>query len=167
MSAHSDGPGRGSRFVVKLPLLQVAAAAAGVPAAAAEAAPSAASTQPASRVILLADDNRDAIEVLAELLQLDGHTVHVAPDGLQAVEMAARLTPAVMVLDIGMPGLNGYEAARQIRALPAGGRAFLVAATGWGQPDDRQRALDAGFDAHLTKPFDPEALSALIAAHPD
>jgi len=102
------------------------------------------------------------VDLLAELLRMDGHVVHTANDGLQAVEMARQFAPDVLVLDIGMPGMNGYEVARHLRAQPGGDRPLLVAATGWGQDDDRQKAIAAGFDLHLTKPFDPLRLSTLI-----
>jgi CheY-like chemotaxis protein len=124
--------------------------------------PPAAPSAPA-QTILLADDNRDAIDALAELLRMSGHEVHLAHEGLAAVEMALRLQPDVIVLDIGMPGLNGYDAARRIRAQPWAANAFLIAATGWGQEDDRRKASAAGFDLHLTKPFDPDQLTDLIA----
>jgi len=115
-----------------------------------------------ARTVLLADDNRDAVQVLAELLRLDGHTVYTANDGLQAMALAGQLQPDVLVLDIGMPGRNGYEVARHVRAQPWRSRPLVIAATGWGQEDDRQKALAAGFDLHLTKPFDPLELSAVI-----
>ena len=118
-----------------------------------------------ARTVLLADDNRDAANMLAELLRLDGHTVHTAYDGAQAVELALQLRPDVLVLDIGMPGLNGYEVARLVRAQGWKHRPLLIAATGWGQDRERQEALSSGFDLHLTKPFDSLTLTALIADH--
>ena len=158
VSAYSEGANSGSRFTVKLPCRQVP-----TPVLSSPPGLAAAMVLPGrARTVLLADDNRDAVDVLAELLRLDGHMVHIAYDGLQAVEMAARLQPQVLVLDIGMPGMNGYEVAAHVRSQPWGARPLLVAATGWGQEDDRQKALAAGFDLHLTKPFDPMALSALI-----
>ncbi|MDO9112970.1 MAG: PAS domain-containing protein [Polaromonas sp.] len=158
VSAFSEGPGRGSRFVVKLPYSAdrqqvVASPAATLPAPG----------PPQARTVLLADDNRDAVDVLAELLRMDGYLVHTANDGREAADLALRLRPDVLVLDIGMPGLNGYEVARLVRAQPWGDRPLLIAATGWGQDDDRQKALAAGFNRHLTKPFDPQQLSAWIA----
>jgi CheY-like chemotaxis protein len=155
ISAASEGLGRGSRFTVELPLAPALAPAQGAAPAAAPAG--------TSRTILLADDNRDAADVMAELLRMTGHEVHTAHEGLQAVEMALRLRPDVVVLDIGMPGLNGYEVARRIRAEAWAADTFLIAATGWGQEGDRQKAVEAGFDLHLTKPFDPDRLSELIA----
>ncbi len=159
VAVYSAGPGQGSCFTVKLPgPLQSPGQA-----QAAQAAETAVSHD-RPRVVLLADDNRDAVDVLAELLRMDGHVVHIANDGLQAVALAARLQPDVLVLDIGMPGMNGYEVARHVRAQPGGARPLLIAATGWGQDDDRQKAMAAGFDQHLTKPFDPLQLSAVISA---
>ena len=162
VTASSDGTGRGSRFAVRLPY--PASAGWTDPVAVAESADPAASATAAGRTVLLADDNRDAAEVMADLLRMGGHVVHTANDGLQAVELALRLQPDVLVLDIGMPGLNGYEVARQVRAQPWGGRPLMIAATGWGQDDDRQKSLAAGFDLHLTKPFDPAQLCDVIAA---
>jgi PAS domain S-box-containing protein len=156
--AFSEGPGKGSRFVVRLPLADQAVQVA-PPMGAAPA--SARIVQ--ARSILLADDNLDAAETLAELLRMDGHTVHTASDGLRAAAMALQLRPDVIVLDIGMPGLNGYEVARQVRSQPWGGEPFLIAATGWGREDDREKARAAGFNLHLTKPFDPLQLTALVA----
>ncbi len=158
VSAYSAGLGQGSRFVVRLPARAVTRHA--VPA---EAAPQPWLSPRPSRV-LLADDNRDAVAVLAELLRLDGHSVDVAHDGLEAVAVAANVQPDVMVLDIGMPGLNGYELASRIRAFSWGARPLLIAATGWGQEDDKNKAVAAGFDLHLTKPFDPAQLLAVIAS---
>ncbi|MBC7434564.1 MAG: response regulator, partial [Bdellovibrionales bacterium] len=90
--------------------------------------------------------------------------VHTAHDGAKAAELAMQLQPDVLILDIGMPGMTGYEVARHVRAQSWGNRALLIAATGWGQDEDRQRALQAGFDQHLTKPFDPSHLLQLIGA---
>ena len=120
---------------------------------------------PPDRAVWVPALSEHAIDVLADLLRMDGHLVHTANDGIQAVDLAAQLQPDVAVVDIGMPGLNGYQVAQQIRAQPWGGRILLIAATGWGQDDDRQKALAAGFNLHLTKPFDPQQLSALIDGH--
>ncbi|MCE3272863.1 MAG: response regulator [Ramlibacter sp.] len=156
ITASSDGPGRGSRFMVELPAVDAQVAAQ-------DASPAAAAGTARPRTVLLADDNSDAADALAELLRLEGHEVHTATHGLQAAEMAIALRPDVVVLDIGMPGLNGYEVAQRIRAQPWGAEPLLVAATGWGQEGDRQRATTAGFDRHLTKPFDPQQLLDLVA----
>jgi PAS domain S-box-containing protein len=158
LAAFSDGPGQGSRFVVRLPVADQAVQA----AAPMEAAPASAGSVQA-RSILLADDNLDAADTLAELLRMDGHTVHTANNGTRAASMALQLRPDVLVLDIGMPGLNGYEVARRVRAQPWGRQPLMIAATGWGREDDREKARTAGFDLHLTKPFDPLQLAALIA----
>jgi CheY-like chemotaxis protein len=114
------------------------------------------------RRVLVADDNRDAGETLAMLLRLDGHEVHVALDGLQAVEVFAREKPEVVILDIGMPGLSGHEAARRIRELPSEHPVILIAVTGWGQKADKDRAAASGFDHHFTKPVEPTVLSELL-----
>jgi len=156
--AYSAGPGAGSRFEVRLPEEKRAEDPPREHSGQAQAASS------AGRVIVLADDNADAVEVLAELLRIEGHEVHVAHDGQAAADLAARVRPHVLVLDIGMPGLNGYEVARQVRAQDWGARALLVAATGWGQEEDRRKALAAGFDLHFTKPFAPEKLLSAIAS---
>lgn len=157
LSAHSAGEGQGSCFMVKLPL-DAALEEQSAPAA---AGPSALPL-PALKV-LLADDNRDSADALADLLRISGHVVHIAYDGAQAADLAGRLQPDVLILDIGMPGMTGYEVAKQVRSQPGGARPLLIAATGWGQDEDRQRATTAGFDLHLTKPFDPVQLVRLIA----
>jgi CheY-like chemotaxis protein len=120
------------------------------------------SSAPKLRRILVADDNRDAGDTLAMLLRLDGHEVHVATDGLEAVEMYASVQPEVVILDIGMPGLSGHEVARRIRDLPSERPVILIAVTGWGQKADKDRAAESGFDHHFTKPVEPTVLSALL-----
>jgi CheY-like chemotaxis protein len=113
--------------------------------------------------ILIVDDNQDAAGMLAMLLQFAGHETHTAHDGVEAVEAAVALQLDVILLDIGLPRLNGYEAARKIREQQTQpSRPFLVALTGWGQEDDRRRSEEAGFDAHLVKPVDEAALSTLL-----
>jgi DNA-binding response OmpR family regulator len=109
------------------------------------------------------DDNRDAADSLCMILKARGHEVRVAYDGLEAVGAAVAFQPDVVLLDIGLPKLSGYEAAPRIRAA-LGDRVLLIAVTGWGQEEDRRRARDAGFDHHLTKPVDPAAISHLIDA---
>jgi PAS domain S-box-containing protein len=154
--AESAGPGLGSVFTIALPLAQ--ATGASHPDADAQA-----DGQRPLR-ILLADDNADAVELLCEILELEGHSVEVAANGLAAVETAARFLPDVAFLDIGMPGLNGYEVARRLRATPALAATHLIAVTGWGTREDRARSEEAGFDGHLTKPVELDALRAIIAS---
>jgi CheY-like chemotaxis protein len=111
---------------------------------------------------VIIEDNDDAREVLTLQLTLQGHQVHPAPEGQAGVELAAAVAPDVVLIDVGLPGLDGYEVARRIRAACEARSMLLVALTGYGQPQDRQRALDAGFDVHLTKPVAPEQLAAVI-----
>jgi signal transduction histidine kinase len=155
IEARSAGLGRGSEFVVSLPFQASAAGVAG------SAVPAVDRAQPVPKRIVVADDNRDAADSLKLLLEIDGHQVSVAQDGDQALQ-AASAAPDVMFIDIGMPKLNGYEVARRIRAQPWGKRIKLVAVTGWGQDQDRDQALQAGFDRHLTKPVDHAALQAML-----
>lgn len=120
-------------------------------------------TSPEPLRILVVDDNVDAANSLAMLLTLvDGHMVHVAHDGPLGLEMARRERPDVLLLDIGLPGMSGYELARRIRDLPGFESALIVALTGWGQDRDRQKSSDAGFDHHLVKPVEPEALREIF-----
>jgi PAS domain S-box-containing protein len=160
VEAHSAGLGRGSEFVVRLPLLEAEPAP----------PPAAISARPAPPVpprrILIVDDNEDGAESLAILLRLDGHETFTAHDGVEAVEAAGRLRPDVVLLDIGLPELNGYEACRRIREQPWAKDVMLVAVTGWGQDVDRQRSREAGFDAHTVKPVDHDALVRLISSRP-
>jgi two-component system, chemotaxis family, CheB/CheR fusion protein len=157
VEVHSAGVAQGSEFVVRLPLAVEADTPSSIPAP----TPSVA-TSPLR--ILIVDDNHDSADMLATLLQFAGHETFAAHDGLAAVEAAARLDPDVILLDIGLPILNGYEAARRIRE--QGGdqqRPLLIALTGWGQDEDRRRSEEAGFDAHLVKPVDDAVLDRLLA----
>jgi CheY-like chemotaxis protein len=113
--------------------------------------------------VLVADDNEDSAETMAMLLEALGNDVRVAHDGAQAVEQAESFRPHVALLDIGMPRVDGYEAARRIRSQEWGRGMVLVALTGWGQDDDRRRSQEAGFDRHLIKPVDIEALQQVLA----
>ena len=113
--------------------------------------------------VVVADDNQDSAEMMKALLEIDGHEVEVAFDGLSAAELIARIAPDAAVLDIGMPGIDGYEVARRVRA-SSGNTVYLVAVTGWGQESDRKRAREAGFDAHLTKPANPDEIRRLLGA---
>jgi CheY-like chemotaxis protein len=114
--------------------------------------------------ILIADDNLDSVESLGMLLSACGYKVHLAHDGAEAVEVAVRIQPEVVILDIGMPRLNGYDAARCIRELAWAADALLIAITGWGQEQDKQRSIAAGFDHHLIKPVDANELERLLQA---
>ena len=159
IAASSEGKGKGSQFTLRLPLAE---AVTQTPADTG-AAPAAASAPGALR-ILVVDDNRDAADTLAVLLQVMGHEVRQVHDGASAVTEAASFDPQLVLLDIGMPGLNGYDACRQMRQQAGGSARTLVAVTGWGQPQDVQKAKDAGFDHHLVKPVEMQALVRLIAA---
>jgi PAS domain S-box-containing protein len=161
IEAYSEGSGRGSRFVVRLPAVAPIETAA--PAAAVYDAPMGASRP---RRILIADDNRDSADTMALLLRMGGNEVEIAYDGEEAVRVADGFQPEVLLLDIGMPRLNGYEVAREVRARPWGRDTVLIAATGWGQEEDRRRSMETGFDAHLVKPVDHDALKRLLAELP-
>ncbi len=124
------------------------------------------STPAPRRRVLIADDNRDAADTLAMLLEMSGNEVCVARDGEEAVSMAASFQPDAILLDIGMPRLDGYGACERIRLLPGVGAAFIVALTGWGNDADKDRARAAGFDRHLVKPVDPVQLLEILAAVP-
>jgi CheY-like chemotaxis protein len=116
--------------------------------------------------LLIVDDLEDNADTLAMLLELKGHEVHTAYDGDEAIAAAEKFQPEVVLLDIGMPKLNGYDACRHIRRQPWGKGMFLIALTGWGQDDDRRLAEEAGFNHHLVKPADPAALLQLLASLP-
>jgi CheY-like chemotaxis protein len=155
LEVRSDGLGTGSEFIVHLPLAQAEARV--------EAAGPAQLPQARNRTVLIADDNEDARDSMAQLVELQGHRVFVAADGTQALALAQEVGPDVAVLDIGMPTMNGYDVARTIRAAPWGRAIRLIALTGWGQADDQAQAHAAGFDHHLTKPADPDRLFRLLA----
>ncbi len=155
IAARSAGVGHGSEFVLALPIV-VSSAPATVPAP--EPRPASAPLR-----ILVADDNEDAVESLAMVLELGGHDVRTALDGEQAIAAFEQHEPDVALIDIGMPKANGYDVARAIRGHPSGKATYLVALTGWGQESDRARAQEAGFDAHLVKPVSSHALDELLA----
>jgi PAS domain S-box-containing protein len=158
VEARSGGPGLGSEFTVRLPAVQRPAQVARGPGGDGQEC----RCVPKCRVLVV-DDNRDTADSLAVLLRLLGHDLHTAHDGLEAVQAAATFRPDVVLLDIGLPKMSGYEAARSIRRQPWGEGMTLVAVTGWGQEEDKRRAAEAGFDHHLTKPVDPAALERLLA----
>jgi PAS domain S-box-containing protein len=157
IEACSEGTGRGSSFNIRLPVIGHGTAEEG----SRERASHPAAVPTASR-IMIAEDDADAAEMLRMMLSFSGHDVRVAVDGIQAVSLADEFKPHVALIDIGMPRMDGYEAARVIRTTH-GADIVLVALTGWGQDEDKERALEAGFDHHLTKPADPDVLLRLIA----
>jgi CheY-like chemotaxis protein/anti-sigma regulatory factor (Ser/Thr protein kinase) len=157
VEGRSDGPGTGSEFVVTLPLVE----APSVPAPeVAERAPAA--DRQGSRSILVVDDNTDGANSLGMLLRLSGHQVRTVYDGPSALAAAREIIPEVMLLDIGLPGMNGLEVARHVREDESLKHIILVALTGYGQEEDRQRTQSAGFNAHLVKPVDLEQLERLL-----
>ncbi len=158
--ASSEGLGRGSHFLITLPL----AGPAGAESMAAEG-----DSPPQTRTsvrALIVDDNVDAAATLSLLLQLGGHTTAVAHDGFEALKMAAEFKPDIVLLDLGLPGIDGYEVARSIRRMPQLGNPLLVAVTGWGAPDERLQTKQAGFDEHLTKPVDISMIELLLTTLP-
>jgi signal transduction histidine kinase len=159
VAVRSAGIGLGSEFVVRMPLLE------NMPAAAVRAARSNSAAQARHR-ILVADDNPDALESLALLLECDGHEVWKAANGAEAFELAEKCQPHLALLDIGMPVLDGYEAARRIRSETWGKGMMLVALSGWGQSSDVQRSRESGFDSHLVKPASFDALAQLLSRVP-
>jgi PAS domain S-box-containing protein len=162
VTARSEGAGHGSEFVVRLPGVESASASVGAD----RPAPSLARTRQAAasgQVILVVDDNADAVESMALMLRLSGFQVVSAASGEQGLVLAARHRPHAALIDVGMPGLNGYEVARRLRREAWGRDMMLIACTGWGQPEDRRRTQEAGFNHHLVKPCDPESVLRLLA----
>jgi PAS domain S-box-containing protein len=157
LDVRSPGPGKGSEFIVTLPLRDRAPATEPEPDGA-----EAPSSQRARRVLVV-DDNRDAAESLAMILSINGAEVAVALSGPQALQQIPYFRPTAVLMDIGMPGMDGYEVAQRIRAEPAHRDLLLVALTGWGQAEDKERAMSVGFDHHLTKPVDPAELENVLA----
>jgi CheY-like chemotaxis protein len=155
IEAHSEGPGRGSEFRVRLP--------AGATRVVDSEPPKSAEAIGAKLKILIVDDNRDVAASLAMLLQLMGHEVRLAYDGETAVRLADEFRPQTMLVDTGMPGLDGYGVCRRIRDEALGKGITLIAVTGWGQDEDRWRSASSGFDAHLVKPVNPETLQAVLS----
>jgi CheY-like chemotaxis protein len=156
VTAASEGVGRGSGFTVTLPL-----AASEGEAQTASAVPEADAALPLQ--VLVVDDNIDSAQTTRWMLELNGHVPAVAHDGPTALETARRLRPDVILLDIGMPGMDGYEVCRQLRLLPETQAKLIIAQTGWGQESDRKKAFEAGFDHHITKPISLDALNTLLA----
>ena len=163
VEAKSEGLGRGAEFIVRLPAAEAPSAASLAPAASSAPAGATAANGGGARRVLVADDNRDAADGLAEVLRSLGHQVRVAYDGEEALAAGAEFRPDTVILDIGMPRLNGYDAAARVRSSDWGRGALLVALTGWGQESDKVQAAQAGFDRHLTKPVEIATLQALLA----
>jgi CheY-like chemotaxis protein len=157
IEARSEGLGKGAEFVVRLPVV-VGPSGPQAPSEKDEAA-----APESSLRILIVDDNRDGADSLVMLLRIMGNDTRTAYDGQQGVDVAEEFRPDVILLDIGLPKLNGYEACRRIREQPWGKSVVLIAMTGWGQEDDRRRSHQAGFDHHLVKPVDPQNLMKLLA----
>jgi CheY-like chemotaxis protein/two-component sensor histidine kinase len=159
VKAHSAGLGKGSEFVVQLPL----SALEGKEADGREIVEQRPGTPSSGHRLMVVDDNKDAADSLAMLLRLQGHEVRVAHSGPSALEMTKDYRPEMILLDIGMPGMDGYEVARRLRQQPGLENVVLAALTGWGQQEDRRRSAEAGFDHHLVKPPEPSALENLVA----
>jgi CheY-like chemotaxis protein len=156
IEAKSEGSGKGSEFIIRLPAVRTPSS---------EQNGMSEGQQPrqaAQHRILVADDNADAANSLAMMLALMGHEVRTAHDGLEAVEAASAFQPDLILLDIGMPKMNGYDACRRIREQSWSKNAFIAALTGWGQEDDKRRSQEAGFNSHLIKPVEPAALEKLL-----
>ena len=157
VSVHSDGPGMGSRFIVRLPALPASATLDEI------ATPAPAASEPrVSRRVLVVDDNTDNAELLRILLEEEGHETYMAHDGVEGLAAAERLRPDVVLMDLGLPRIDGLDACRRIREQPWGKRILVIAITGWGQDVDRRKSQEAGFDHHLVKPVDARAITALM-----
>jgi PAS domain S-box-containing protein len=154
IEAYSDGPGRGSEFVVRFPLSKAAAEA--------DHPPLIAAPRVRSRALII-DDNRDAATTMSMFVEELGGSAVTAHDGASGLAAIESFHPDIVFMDIGMPGLDGYEVCRRIREMPSQRHVVLVAVTGWGQAQDKRRAIEVGFDAHLTKPVDPDAVAQLLA----
>lgn len=158
VEARSEGPGKGSEFVVRLPVITEESKQSAPPR-------HDQTTQTAGRRILIVDDNRDSATSLATLLQMTGNTTREAYDGLEALDAASRFRPDVVLLDIGLPNMNGYEVCRRVREQSWGRDVFIVALSGWGQREDRHKSQDAGFDHHMVKPVKLGELTKLLSEH--
>jgi CheY-like chemotaxis protein/two-component sensor histidine kinase len=154
----SDGRGKGATFTVTLPCISAVDAQ----PRARQDAPAAADARVYGRRVLVVDDNVDSAESIAAFLRLEGHEVKAVHDGLQALASLKVFDPHVIVLDIGLPGLDGYAVARQLRSRGDSSHMLLIAVTGYGQKEDRQRAAEAGFDYHFVKPADPREIQVAI-----
>jgi CheY-like chemotaxis protein len=155
--ADSEGPGRGSVFTVSIPAIPTPRPEDARPLLSAPGATT------RCRVLII-EDHEDAREMLLAMLGMDGHEAHATPNGRDGIDAALRLRPDVALIDVGLPEVDGYQVARALRANPDAKGLYLVALTGYGQPEDRERAREAGFDEHVVKPLAPDRLSAIIRA---
>jgi CheY-like chemotaxis protein len=155
IEARSDGEGRGSEFIVRLPILQQ-------PSQLMSPATDSQAESLPQRRILIVDDNKDSADSLALLLEITGNQTYMAHDGLEAVEAIEKHRPEVVLLDIGLPKLDGHEVCRRVREQPWGKDIVVIALTGWGQEDDRRKSEEAGFNGHLVKPVDYDKLLKLL-----
>lgn len=158
LEVYSEGAGRGSEFRIVLPHSVIVQTRPDV----VSSSQTSIATQPARRIVV-ADDNVDGALTMSMLLESDGHEVHLAHSGTKALESIQRLKPDIAILDIGLPDIDGYQVAQHIRHEAWGESILLIAVTGWGQAEDRRRAIAAGFDHHMTKPVDPNELKALFS----
>jgi CheY-like chemotaxis protein/anti-sigma regulatory factor (Ser/Thr protein kinase) len=161
VSVHSEGEGRGSEFVVRLPLEREQVEPAPVPEVKTSSL-----EEPSARRVLLVEDNEDTREVLRELLEMWGHRGEVAGDGFEGVRLFSSLRPHVALVDLGLPGMDGFQVARKIRESEGGGDVFLVALTGYGD-EHRTRTAEAGFNLHIVKPVNPDELERLLEQLPE
>ena len=158
VEARSEGAGHGSEFLVRIPIDRA------MPVPGDATPPDGSARHPETNVrVLVADDNEDAVRSLAMMLRAMGHEVHTARDGAEVLEAAATIMPSLILMDIGMPRMNGYDAARRIREQPWGRTITLVALTGWGLEEDKRLATEAGFDRHIVKPIEPSVLRSILA----
>jgi signal transduction histidine kinase len=162
VSAHSDGPGLGSRFTVRLPALPESVTIAETP----KPAPAPPPEARVPRRVLVVDDNTDNAELLKILLEDEGHETFMAHDGVEGLAAAERLRPDVVLMDLGLPRIDGFDACRRIREQPWGKHVLMIAITGWGQDVDRRKSQEAGFDHHLVKPVDARDINALMSGAP-
>jgi CheY-like chemotaxis protein len=157
VTVHSDGPDRGSEFVVRLPLAEG-------PARSKKPEIDASSASETARRILVVDDNQDSADAVALILQLDGHDVKTVYSGVDALDLVEQFKPHAVLLDIGMPQLNGYQVAQRLRTQAWGKNVLLIAQTGWGQEEDIRQCREAGFNHHVTKPIDFQKLREFFVA---
>ena len=155
IEARSAGEGKGSEFVVHLPIIDK-------PAVAFSPVSDVTPKSSSQRRILIVDDNRDSADSLAMLFEITGSQTHLAHDGVEAIESIEKYRPEVVLLDIGLPKLDGHEVCRRVREQPWGKDIIIIALTGWGQEDDRRKSEEAGFNGHLVKPVDYDKLLALL-----